>query len=323
MKDSQQCLSMISEGHFDISKWQELVDLVAELFGSDSGTIVQLNQDEFRVLVTSGNKDNFLKQGDAWPREVQSFCKHAVETKQGLYVENALVDDVWKNAPVVVQESVRSYCGLPIFWPNGDVFGTICMIDKHVTDYDEKLHRLLNQMCRLVAADLKHLCNLDEIRSLALVDELTELLNRRGFKLLGEQKIKDAPRYQQAMGMLYIDVNRMKMVNDQYGHQAGDECLKTLADVLQKECRDNDVVARLGGDEFVVLSLLSNRRELGLLAQRITDFYAHQTQGVDHLSLTSLSIGQTINDCFSNISLDQLIAESDESMYEVKRKSRQ
>lgn len=92
-----------------------------------------------------------------------------------------------------------------------------------------------------------------ELENLAATDPMTGLLNRRGFEKLFAQELSRTRRYNTAGGILMLlDLNDFKLINDTYGHQAGDACLKKVADYLKARLRPIDGAARLGGDEFAV-----------------------------------------------------------------------
>jgi len=222
MVDTQSCLSSSEQNIIDLEKWQQTVDLLAEMFDSACGTIVQLRQNEFNAVVVSKNQDNFLNENDSWPLELNSFCRRIMETKEELNVQNANIDDYWRFIPPVADGPIRSYCGLPIFWPDGELFGTICVIDTKRTDHTSSLLKLLKQFCHLIMKDLKILCDYNNLKSLALTDELTSVYNRRGLSFLGEQRIKDAKRSKQIIGIIYLDIDNLKQINDKYGHHVGD-----------------------------------------------------------------------------------------------------
>lgn len=92
-----------------------------------------------------------------------------------------------------------------------------------------------------------------ELESLSVTDELTGLLNRRGFDMHLGKALAQRKRGEKGGVVLMIDLDRFKQINDTYGHAAGDGFLQTVAAVLQADVRECDVVARLGGDEFAVL----------------------------------------------------------------------
>ncbi len=107
---------------------------------------------------------------------------------------------------------------MPITWPDGSLFGTICVIDKKQSDYSDVQLKILEQFRNLINADLHMLIDYEEIKALAITDELTQVHNRRGLNLLGEQRFKDARRFSQHIGMVYIDIDNMKQLNDTEGH---------------------------------------------------------------------------------------------------------
>ena len=99
-------------------------------------------------------------------------------------------------------------------------------------------------------AELKTLLQREE--SLARTDYLTGVANKRSFTELTDFEIKRFARYGHIFSVAYIDIDNFKQVNDQYGHNAGDELLITVADGIKNKIRETDLAARLGGDEFVV-----------------------------------------------------------------------
>ncbi len=90
-------------------------------------------------------------------------------------------------------------------------------------------------------------------RELARTDQLTGIENRRAFYELAQREIGRATRYGKAFTVAYFDIDDFKLVNDRYGHAAGDAVLRLTADTARKTIRASDAVARLGGDEFAIL----------------------------------------------------------------------
>ncbi|MGF1694199.1 sensor domain-containing diguanylate cyclase [Vibrio lamellibrachiae] len=325
MLNERHALSGDTQTIVDLEKWQQSVDLMSELYGSVNGSIVQFRNNEFKVVVTSCNEDNHLVRNDSWDWGMKSFCREIVETNKALYVHSALQDNYWHDAPPVVEGPVRSYCGLPIYWPDGSLFGTICVIDNKSSEYSSTLLKLLEQFCQLITADLKMLSDFEELKSLALTDELTGLNNRRGLMILGEQRIKDATRSKQVLGLTYLDIDNLKTINDQLGHQIGDHCISALAKVLELNCRENDIKARVGGDEFIIITLINEENErpydqsLNELSERIIKSYRSMIQKYDPTSLTSVSCGGITFEHHELHSLDEMIKKADHLMYQHKQ----
>ncbi len=100
---------------------------------------------------------------------------------------------------------------------------------------------------------------ISHLESLAVTDELTGLLNRRGFQEALDRTLAEAARYDETGLLAFIDLDGFKDVNDTHGHEAGDDVLRAVADCLIEELRSTDYVARLAGDEFVLLFVRADR----------------------------------------------------------------
>jgi diguanylate cyclase (GGDEF)-like protein/PAS domain S-box-containing protein len=161
----------------------------------------------------------------------------------------------------------------------------------------------------------------DQIRRAALTDELTGLYNRRGFLLLAEQQMRLAARHRQAMGLLFVDVDGMKRINDELGHDSGDDALIDVATILHRVLRSSDVVARLGGDEFVAL-VEGDADDVDVLRARLLETLSRHNQIANRAYRIALSVGSAICVPDRPVSLNDLIARADEAMYAVKRRRR-
>ena len=156
-----------------------------------------------------------------------------------------------------------------------------------------------------------------QLTNLSVTDPLTGLHNRRKFEEALEQETARALRYG-PVSLLMIDLNRFKLVNDRYGHQAGDEALKLVARVLKKCCRTTDTCARLGGDEFAVILPHSNPAAARIVRDRILHQIAKAVVPVEGEDLSiSLSIGQATLPGDADDSA-ALIAAADTAMYQAK-----
>lgn len=107
------------------------------------------------------------------------------------------------------------------------------------------------------------------LEALATTDGLTGLKNHRSFQERLEYEWERHRRYQGEISLILLDIDRFKQYNDTYGHQAGDDVLKTVADVLAREARESDLVARYGGEEFVIILPETDRAGAVNLADRI------------------------------------------------------
>jgi diguanylate cyclase (GGDEF)-like protein/PAS domain S-box-containing protein len=160
----------------------------------------------------------------------------------------------------------------------------------------------------------------EELRSLSLVDELTGLLNRRGFLSVARHTLTLAPRLEGPLLLIFADLDGMKAINDTLGHREGDRALIDTARILTKTYRDADIIARLGGDEFTILAMGNSKKDTAVLAARLQDQVdAHNAAG-DRPYQLSISVGIVPYDAKGRQPLDELIALADAAMYENKRR---
>ena len=156
------------------------------------------------------------------------------------------------------------------------------------------------------------------LHNLSLRDELTGLLNRRGFLSLASQHLKIAERSGWTILLLFADMDGLKIINDNFGHPEGDKALRGVAGILRKTFRGSDLLARLGGDEFIALAL--NVTEGGALAimmrlrQKVRDYNSQS-----HRYQISLSFGVAQFDPEDHLPLDEMIAQADKALYKDKQ----
>ncbi|MES1177617.1 MAG: sensor domain-containing diguanylate cyclase [Myxococcales bacterium] len=162
----------------------------------------------------------------------------------------------------------------------------------------------------------------EQLRNLSLRDELTALYNRRGFLELATQGLRLASREKRAAAVIFCDLNGMKEINDQHGHEEGDRALKDTADMLRGACREVDVVARFGGDEFVVFALDFGEPGLVVLRERVRASLAELNRSGERPSFLSLSVGAAFFRPENAETVEQLLDRADAEMYERKRARR-
>ena len=173
-----------------------------------------------------------------------------------------------------------------------------------------------------VSRDVTELRRLqDEMRALALRDELTGVANRRLFVELLEAHLAHHQRNGSPLALAFLDLDGLKNVNDVYGHDAGDAVLRETARRLLKVVRSADTVARIGGDEFVIVYAPNDTHSHNLIARIDRALAEPITVSADNTVLCPASIGVAYT---SDIGYDStaLLAAADETMYETKRARR-
>ncbi|MBU0909370.1 MAG: diguanylate cyclase [Proteobacteria bacterium] len=163
------------------------------------------------------------------------------------------------------------------------------------------------------------------LKEMSVTDELTGLLNRRGFLAVADKHLLLVDRVEESLYLLYADLDNMKGINDSLGHDSGDQALVEAADVLKRTFRKSDVlgIGRLGGDEFAVLMFSSfepccDHPVLHRLEQQI----AERNQQPDRRYGLSMSVGIVRYDPENPCSVEQFLALADKAMYQSKKEKK-
>ena len=163
----------------------------------------------------------------------------------------------------------------------------------------------------------------DQVQKLAAIDPLTGIYNRRfGLTRLHEEFIRSI-KQNSAIGLLMMDIDRFKQVNDTYGHTVGDRILQSLASTARKQLREGDLIVRLGGDEFMVVLLGANKKDTLEVAESIRRAIEEkQIKYSDQVIKVTVSVGgASFPECDAN-SEEDLIEAADRSLYVVKESGR-
>lgn len=162
---------------------------------------------------------------------------------------------------------------------------------------------------------------LEHLKELALVDPATEIRNRHFLEVSLASILKEVDRYNWPMGLLFVDIDRFKRINDSYGHESGDRVLKAVAQTLVRSVRAFDIVGRWGGEEFVLIVRNITEKNLAVLAEKIRVLVAKS-----FLTLASAEVGVTVSIGATALlpgdTVDSVIARADRLMYKSKAAGR-
>jgi diguanylate cyclase (GGDEF)-like protein len=160
----------------------------------------------------------------------------------------------------------------------------------------------------------------ERLREISITDELTGLVNRRGFIMLADQSLKAATREGRCRYLLFVDMDNMKLINDTLGHAEGDRALVEVGEVLKATYRRSDIVGRLGGDEFAVLVQCGPSEEgEDTVIRRLEDAVERANAREDRAFTLTVSAGVTRYDPDDPPEVGPLLSRADSLMYEVKR----
>jgi PAS domain S-box-containing protein len=239
-----------------IQKWQGIVDLLAEIVRVPAALIMKAEPANMKVFVSSESAGNPYERGELACLNTGLYCETVMQTRKLLLVPNALADQDW-NANPDIKLGMISYMGLPVAWPNGDIFGTICVLDNRENDYRELYRKLLFQCREMLQADLKSLQANNELE-LEVLERTAEL--RRSERYLAEaQRLSRTGSFgwKVSTGEIYWSEESFRIFGyDKTSSPTGDMVLqrihpedlalvKSTVDIASREGKDIDIEHRL------------------------------------------------------------------------------
>jgi two-component sensor histidine kinase len=154
-----------------ITKWQKLIDLLTGIVCVPSGLITRLSEEQLEILLTNSSPDNPVKPDIKLNLGMGWYSETAAVNRDLLVVSNALKITEWKENPCT-KYNIISYMGMPILWPDGEVFGTFCLLDKSEKQYTEEHKSLLKTLLEIIENDLRSALLFQKIQNDVVQKEL-------------------------------------------------------------------------------------------------------------------------------------------------------
>ncbi|EBF9652435.1 sensor domain-containing diguanylate cyclase [Salmonella enterica] len=247
------------------------------------------------------------------PRNI-SFCGHAILQEGPFIVNDAANDERFHDNPLVTGEPyIRFYAGYPVHLPDGQVAGTLCLINTTPRGFNDDDIASLKDLAFILEDEFR-------VIGMAMTDSLTGIANRRGFYRTGEKRFRNLAKDNAAFSLIFFDLDRFKPINDLWGHAEGDEVLKVFSALLHQHLGAGDIVGRLGGDEFAVLVTQQAHADAFLNNLRKSVDEYNKKSGKPYN--INYSFGMLHSDARRYQSLGEMLKESDEVMYSAKRRKR-
>ncbi|MCM2352923.1 MAG: diguanylate cyclase [Pseudobdellovibrio sp.] len=162
------------------------------------------------------------------------------------------------------------------------------------------------------------------MRALALTDEMTKIPNRRHIIEYGKQMLNTCQRQDKALSVVIFDIDHFKKINDTFGHAVGDEVIKKVAFIGRNSLRQEDMIGRIGGEEFLAILPFTGAEAAKEVAERIRlQIQKYNFSNISDKLQVTVSVGVVTQELpRSSVSLDQLIHDADEALYNVKQNGR-
>lgn len=195
---------------------------------------------------------------------------------------------------------------------------TILDFDADNLDHQLENNLLIDLVNKYVAVSNELEAKIQEVELLSIIDPLTNIYNRLKFNHTVEYELVRFKRYNDSFAIILMDIDHFKHVNDNYGHDIGDETLVRLTDIVGQILRQNDIFARWGGEEFIALIVGADEEIAVNLANRIrTKVEESDFNKVGHITISlGVSLVNTKDDSFS------LFKRADDALYEAKNSGR-
>ncbi len=213
---------------------------------------------------------------------------------------------------------VGSFMSVPLV-VQGELIGVLNLSHSRSKTFTEDHLRLLTLIAGQAAATIQRLLHYDDMRRLAITDDLTNIYNRRHFLERMQGEVDRARRYGLPFSVMFIDIDNFKDLNDSYGHQVGDKILTELATILKHWARSSDIVARYGGEEFVVLLPMTDNTRSITAAERFRSRVQRHTFYRRKKLTVSCGVASFPTD---GDNIDQLLGRVDEALYMAKKTGR-
>ncbi len=270
--------------------WQDIVNLLAQIGEVPAALIMRTYNDHHEVNTSSDTPDNPFKTGDRENIGSGLYCEHVIHSKQGLVVSNALSNKLWNDCPDFKLGFI-SYSGLPLFWPNGDPFGSICVLDKKANHFSQTYRQLLVTFKDSIEAQLavvyqqykllrmnNELQNRVENRTSDLAqlsfsltkeidrrkaaekqvnyqkthDQGTGFLNRSALESVVEKTLLSLEEHQHSLVVINIGFSNARSIQTRFGFEAFDDILKEFHSRIVKQ-EPNFVTGRPTSSDLVLI----------------------------------------------------------------------
>jgi diguanylate cyclase (GGDEF)-like protein/PAS domain S-box-containing protein len=254
--------------------------------------------------------------------EKSGSCGAAAYYKKQIFVENIATDPLWSDySDHALKYGLKACWSTPILDNDNEILGTFAIYYHQNRLPQEKDIKMIDKATYLARLAILHFSAEQKVKHMAFHDSLTGLANRRLFNQKFKQALFDARDKNTEIGLLFLDLDRFKVINDSLGHSMGDLLLQKVANRLRLIMDEKNAVCRQGGDEFLILLEDVSLEDIIQAATDIIDALAQPIRLKDHDVIVTPSIGIS-RFPYHGDDLDTLVKHADAAMYEAKKKGK-
>jgi diguanylate cyclase (GGDEF)-like protein len=303
----------------NVKKQSERLDLINKLHARMSGVLSLTGMIEaYSVWLMPLVSHELIGYHNSSRRKRHLFCSgHGPNRRKAIAFAEQLIENKSPVGGICSKKDGR--CAYKWIFETVDDAGILLILKKGRELSPEEID-LINHSLEILAECLRRGLAYEELFERASNDPLTGLSNRRVFeeRILG--MIDSAKRYHHPLSMISMDLDKFKMINDNLGHQVGDEVLQAVAQVLKRAVRSTDLLVRMGGDEFLLILDNTDLNNGRILAERLCAAIDELDIWADHETKMGVSIGLT--QLKQEESLKQWLERTDDILYHAKDQGR-
>jgi diguanylate cyclase (GGDEF)-like protein len=300
---------------------------VSRLLHAQAMSLMLLSPDG-RVLSTAAGYNLFdeaLQAAEATrPASGSSPSLIAVREKRPVAIPDIGADTLhgpWLKTAVA--QGYASFLAIPLI-AQDRALGCMNLYVTEPHEFDADEIQLLSTLASQAAISIENARLFEETRQLAITDDLTRLANHRQFYLQLASEVRRAQRYGRSLSLLLLDLDHFKLYNDRYGHLAGDQALREMAEVLRRNARDVDMPARYGGEEFAIILPETDLERAVVQADRIRAAIAsHAFRGMHSNPQGDLTVSIGVAALTPGLRrIEELVHGADQALYRAKSRGR-
>lgn len=293
-----------------IERWQRLFELVAREVREPAAMILRLSADSIRILF-----GNNTKTGTEYYFGNGVYCESILDGSALLITNADSEEDTYRNQAKLAP--VFTCSGLPIVWPDGELYAAICLPTKAPKTQKKAYQNIVTELKAVFELELASAYHQQLLLQTAETDPLTQIYNRRKIDSVLKTEFDRARRYGSEFSVTMMDLNSFKQINDVYGHDAGDEVLKAFVKSLGSQLRETDLLGRWGGDEFVLICPHTDRDNTQQMMDRIRPSVNKDLEAMPAFSGFSYGVAHYEP---ADPDVQVIVKRADERMYDYKMK---
>ena len=223
---------------------------------------------------------------------------------------------------IFYEDGIRSYIILPLE-SRGKIVGTFGLGSRRAGSYSKRDLPLLGQLSKQISVAIENVKLYEQTKENSILDDVSSLFNVRYFHQALDRELKLVARHRSRLSLIFIDLDRFKLINDTHGHLRGSRVLRAVGFLLRAAVRETDIAARYGGDEFVVILPDTDLALAKRLGERIRKIICHhiflRDEGLNERLGASIGVATYPSEAHTK---EELIQLADERMYRDKKKNR-